>query len=197
MNESMIDCRAWVSLLFHECQMVIELPGGGADTGGLGGSSVGDGPGVPGRGVKVGYWVGCGEVVPVTVTEGVTDFAGATVGCTVLVAGRGYGCEVLVLSGGGYCDSCVGFSGGPGYWATVVSVGEGIVGNGVAVTASNVALTVADGVDDGVGEGAVDDGMAVTACNVASLVADGAGDGGGVGDSDTGVMVTNWIVGGG
>ena len=81
----MIDCRAVVSLLPHECQIVTELPGGGGDRAGLGGSSVGDAPGVPVPNVGDGE----GGTVPLWLGAGVTDLDGVRVGPRVAVAGPG------------------------------------------------------------------------------------------------------------
>jgi hypothetical protein len=76
------------------------LPAGGGDKGGLGGSSVGVGPGVPVRAV------GEGIGVPVTLlaTVGVSDMNGVCVGLSVEVTGPGYGAGVSVICGPGYAS---------------------------------------------------------------------------------------------
>jgi len=100
--------------------MVTELPAGGGDKGGLGGSSVGVGAGVPVRAVGDGN----GDVVPLGATVGVINMDGVCVGMGVVVAGPGYGAEVSVICGPGYASevSVLGFwfSPGPGYGATSV-----------------------------------------------------------------------------
>ncbi len=101
MNDSMTSCNIWVSVLFHECQMVIELPGGGGESGGLGGSSVGVGPAVPARGVGEANWDGMGDDVPRAALVGVTERRGVRVGRGVLVDGPGYAADVLVNTGPG------------------------------------------------------------------------------------------------
>ena len=62
-----------------------ELPGGGGDIGGLGGSSVGVEKGVPVPVVGRGY----GDVVPLCVAVGVVDLDEVCVGLGVEVAGPG------------------------------------------------------------------------------------------------------------
>ncbi len=56
--------------------MVIELPGGGGERSGLGGPSVGDGPGVPVRAVGEGN----GVLVPIPLGTGETSWVTDTVG---------------------------------------------------------------------------------------------------------------------
>ena len=94
----MIDFSASVSSIPHECQIVTELPAGGGDKGGLGGSSVGVISGVPPTDVGVAGWV---AVLPGWVA-GVPDRFGVAVGRAVDVAGPGYGRGVLVIRGNGY-----------------------------------------------------------------------------------------------
>ena len=106
--------------MLHECQMVTELPAGGGDKGGLGGSSVGVDPGVPVRTVGE----GSGDVVPLLATVGVGDLNGVCVGLGVEVTGPMYGASVFVICGPGYAPevSVAGFwfSPGPGYGGTSV-----------------------------------------------------------------------------
>jgi len=100
--------------------MVTEDPAGGGDKGGLGGSSVGVGPGVPGRAVGEGN----GEVVSLLLTVGVSVLGEVCVGSGVEVSGPRYGASVSVICGPGYASevSVLGFwfSPGPGYGGTSV-----------------------------------------------------------------------------
>ena len=80
----MIDFRASVSVNPHECQIVTELPGGGGDNGGLGGSSVGVAPGVPVTPTRVG---GGAVEVPLIGAVGEIVFDGVHVGLGVEVTG--------------------------------------------------------------------------------------------------------------
>jgi hypothetical protein len=104
--------------------MVTALPGGGGDKGGLGGSSVGIGSGVPVPAVGIGD----GGMVPLGKVVGVSDLDGVRVGLGVAVAGPGYGAEVFVICGPGYSGVIVGVSPGPGYPGNTVSVpvGDGV-----------------------------------------------------------------------
>ena len=98
----MIVCKAAVSVLFHECQIVTVLPGGGGASGALGGSSVGVSPGVP--------LVGAGRMgaaVPGEALGVVADPAGVVLGGRVDVGNPGYGVAMLP-PGPGYCDVIVG-----------------------------------------------------------------------------------------
>jgi hypothetical protein len=74
----MMVCNWAASVLFQECQMVIELPAGGGEMGCLGGSSVGITPGVPGIIVAVGETAG--DPVPIEVGLAVLDGLGVLLG---------------------------------------------------------------------------------------------------------------------
>ena len=86
--------------------MVTELPAGGGAKGGLGGNSVGLGPGVP---VPA---VGTGEIVPEGISLAVGDLAAVLEGLGVFVTGPIYGPWVSVISGPGYGPVAV--NSGPG-----------------------------------------------------------------------------------
>jgi len=104
--------------------MVTELPAGGGDKGGLGGSSVGVGPGVPVTAV------GDGNVVPLLASVGVSEPEGVCVGSGFDVPEPGSDSAVLVISGPGYPSKGPGvglrFSPGPGYPETPVSILVGV-----------------------------------------------------------------------
>jgi hypothetical protein len=88
----MIDFNASVSATPQECQIVTELPAGGGDNGGLGGSSVGVMSGVPAVGVDAdgdGETDSEGTTEPPGVRVGVEDLDGVLVGLGVEVAGPG------------------------------------------------------------------------------------------------------------
>jgi hypothetical protein len=93
----MIDFNVSVSAPDHECQIVTELPAGGGDKGGLGGSSVAVTCGV----LMINVGARGEGVATVRVLTGVTDLVGVCVGLGVDVAGPGYGSGVFVISGPG------------------------------------------------------------------------------------------------
>jgi len=136
----MIARRASVSVMPHECQMVTELPAGGGDKGGLGGSSVGVGPGVP----VIAVSVGAGDGVPLLATVGVSDLEGVRVEFDVEVVGPGYGSGVFVVSGPGY-GARVTVICGPGYTSVVAGVGFRFPpGPGYGGTSVSVMVGVGD-----------------------------------------------------
>jgi hypothetical protein len=90
---------------------VTELPAGGGDNGGRGGSSVGVAPGVP----VIWYGVGEGTPPPPLEVGGVIDPLGVRVACWVGVAR-------------GLCpDWVVGVFTGPGYGSVLAEVGAGFM----------------------------------------------------------------------
>ena len=97
--------------------MVIELPGGGGERRGLGGRSVGDGPGVPVLAVGEGN----GVLVPIPLGTGETGWDADSVG----VVGPGYERGVSVKFGPGNCDPTVGLPSGPGYCDAMVGLPSG------------------------------------------------------------------------
>jgi hypothetical protein len=125
--------------------MVTELPGGGGEEGGLGGSSVGIGSWVPALAVSEGN----GNKVPPLVATGVSDLEGVPGRPGVEVAGPGYGSSVFnipgpgvgasvsVICGPGYAseDSAVGFRLPPG-------LGDGVVFVSVLVGVGDCMLSV-------------------------------------------------------
>jgi hypothetical protein len=125
--------------------MTTELPGGGGDNGGLGGNSVGVGPGVPVPPVSI------DDIVPLGVDDGVCDFIDVIEGIGVFVTGPSCGIWVSVISGPGYemviVNSGAGYGSvspppGAGYPESSLAVSVGVDVLGVSVS---VAVAVASG----------------------------------------------------